>query len=520
MPRLAAVLAMLLPAAIFAAGEGPAYRDAKGVGEALRAAAARAPGRLDVSELARDASGAPIWLARAGSTRTTDPAILIVGGLDGRHLVGTEMVLRLADEATSGTVEAGDWLESTTLFLVPSVNPSAAGSFFAKPRDEQRGLAASLDTDRDGRRGEDMRDDIDGDGFIAAIRYEDPAGTMVSDGEGGALLREAKRGEGERGRWKLAPEGRDDDGDKDLNEEADAGTNLARNFPVNYEWHARNSGEGPVSTTETRALIDFIIDNPRIAALVVFGPEDNLLTSPPADKTSRLRSAIPREGRNPFDDDDDEGPGKPVEHPHAEDVPIIRRLGELYRKDLGLSKEVGVPGSSDAWKGSLGAWTYYARGRLVLATPAWTPAMQLALLGDPDKEAEKRLKKFEDVKQDQRFLDWLQKTSPDSFRPWKRVEHPLRPGGVAEVGGFAPFAKINPPEPVLADLGTSHTMFVKRLVGHLPHVRQSRGAPGGRGAAAARGGGLRALGARPQHGHPAGRIGPGRRIDPRPRDAA
>jgi hypothetical protein len=443
----------------FANAETPPskYHNAAELSQILRDAKARAPQLLDVKELAKDSTGQPIWLVEAGSRRDSDPAILLVGGLDGRHLVGTEMLLALVDDLTTTPTETAEFLSSTTLYLMPRVNTSAAEKFFASPREEQSGLAAKRDADHDGSTSEDMADDLDGDGQIASLRYEDPRGTLVTDGENGELLRDAKSAEGEVGRWVLVSEGIDNDGDESFNEEADAGVNLARNFPIMFEWFGRNSGLHGASEPETRAIADFIAGHPRIAAVVVYGPEDNMLTSPPGDKSS-----------NP--DKDQDGARKPVELPNKADLPYIRRIGELYRKDLGLKKEVGVSNSSTAAKGSLGAYAYFARGRLALSTPVWTPEMQVALLKDATKDEEKRLKKFEDVKNEQRFLDWVKATDAEAWRGWKPVAHPFDATKKAEAGGLAPFAKINPPAAILGDLATTHTMFVRRLVTQLPRT--------------------------------------------------
>lgn len=443
----------------FANAEPPPakYHNAEELSQILRDAKARAPQLLDVKELARDSAGHPIWLVEAGSRRESDPAILLVGGLDGRHLVGTEMLLALVDDLTTTPTETAEFLSSTTLYLMPRVNTSAAEKFFATPRAEQSGLAATRDADHDGLVGEDMPDDIDGDGQIASLRFEDPRGTLVTDGENGELLRDAKTTEGEVGRWMLVSEGTDNDGDESFNEEADAGVNLARNYAIMFEWFGRNSGLHAMSESETRAVADFLIAHPRIAAVVVYGPEDNMFTSPPGDKSSSP-------------DKNGGGPSKPVELPNKADLPYIRRIGELYRKDLGLKKEVAVPGSATAAKGSLGAYAYFARGRLALSTPVWTPEMQVALLKDASKDEEKRLKKFEDVKNEQRFLDWLKIHNPEGWRGWKPVAHPFDATKKAEAGGFAPFAKINPPAAILGDLATTHTMFVRRLVTNMPRT--------------------------------------------------
>jgi hypothetical protein len=54
--------------------------------------------------------------------------------------------------------------------------------------------------------------------------------------------------------------------------------------------------------------------------------------------------------------------------------------------------------------------------------------------------------------------------------PWKAFEHPDFPGKKVEVGGFAPFAKSNPPEKLLGELMEKHGKFLTELAGKLPRI--------------------------------------------------
>ena len=59
--------------------------------------ASRSSGLMEVETLATDAQRRSIPLVRAGSGRPEDPAVLLVAGLDGRHLIGTEFLRPPAD---------------------------------------------------------------------------------------------------------------------------------------------------------------------------------------------------------------------------------------------------------------------------------------------------------------------------------------------------------------------------------------------------------------------------------------
>ena len=54
---------------------------------------------------------------------------------------------------------------------------------------------------------------------------------------------------------------------------------------------------------------------------------------------------------------------------------------------------------------------------------------------------------------------------------WQKFEHPDFPGQNVEIGGFAPFAKSNPPEKLLPKLVASHAKFLNELVRKLPRIQ-------------------------------------------------
>jgi hypothetical protein len=152
--------------------------------------------------------------------------------------------------------------------------------------------------------------------------------------------------------------------------------------------------------------------------------------------------------------------------------------------------------------GSFSDWMYFDRGRLSLAARPWSPALQLALDKEKEKEKEKESaeakkkeqseEKKEEAKpeekksdkksaekpaeedkrneEDRAFLKWIDEHAKDAFVPWTHFDHPDLKGKEVEIGGFAPFAKSNPPEPRLADLSTRHGAFLTQLVQKLPRV--------------------------------------------------
>jgi len=164
-----------------------------------------------------------------------------------------------------------------------------------------------------------------------------------------------------------------------------------------------------------------------------------------------------------------------------DDLPYYRELGKAWRDALGLKKE--LPPAAEA--GTLSDWMYFHRGRLSLAARPWTTALQLELdkgkkeeKKDEKKDAEKpKDEKKEDKKADNRneeeraVLKWFDENAKEAFVPWKRIDHPDFPGKTVEVGGYAPFARSNPPEQLLEGLAQKHGEFLTALAQKFAEVR-------------------------------------------------
>jgi hypothetical protein len=108
-------------------------------------------------------------------------------------------------------------------------------------------------------------------------------------------------------------------------------------------------------------------------------------------------------------------------------------------------------------------------GRLAFGSYGWVmPAMPAdtargaarAERGDaPDPLADERA-----------ALRWLRANAPGAIVEWRRVSHPDFPGRVVEVGGFRPYARLNPPAALLDSVLAAQTAFVRELAGLLPRV--------------------------------------------------
>lgn len=412
-----------------------------------------------------------VWLVELGNETEIDrakrPAMLLVAGIEGNDQIGTATALAWVEHLLSSP-ESRSVLEKNTVYVLPRVNPDAAMAYFERPQMERAATYLPHDDDHDGLVDEDGGEDLNNDGLITAMRVQDPDGEYILDPTDPRLLLKADKARGEVGAWRLLTEGRDNDGDEEWNEDGAGGVNLNRNFPYQFKYFAPSAGQHPMSEMETRALADFVVGHSNIGIVFTFGASDNLMKTP--------------EGK-------EEGGQRPPTSLHKDDVAFYRELGKSWRESLSLKKE--LTGVTEP--GTFSDWIYFHRGRLSLAARTWSPGVQVELdksgqnpeenpkQSDSDsasKRSESNDKPDPKPKpdsdnrneEDRAFLKWLDRHAPQAFLPWKEIEHPDFPGKKVEIGGFAPFARTNPPEALLGPLVEKQVKYLTELAGKLPRV--------------------------------------------------
>jgi hypothetical protein len=455
---------------------GAEYYDNKSLGRRLSSLAEENPSLVRIDTLALSMRKRKVWLVELGKGTKQDrqirPAMLVVAGIEGNDLIGCSIAVtwieRLVEQYQDDT-ETAELLKNTTIYIVPRLNPDAAGHFFAELKIETSVNHKPVDDDHDGLLDEDGPDDLNEDGLITWMRIEDPEGEYILDPNDNRLLLKADHLKSEVGEWRYLREGIDNDHDERWNEDGPGGVNFNRNFPYNYKFFAEDAGVHQVSEAETRALADFVIEHRNIGIVVTYGSADNLLKTP--------ESAEPA------------GRREPMTKIHRDDAGYYRVVGKLYRETLGLKKELedaSVPGTfSD--------WMYYHRGRLSLAAKPWSPAVAVELSKAAGKEkkpedkaeeqeqqdseskpekSDKRADKDEDKRnqQERKELKWFDEHSPEAFVDWQPIEHPDFPGRRAEVGGYRPFAMTNPPAEMVGEIAAKHADFLAKAAQKLPRI--------------------------------------------------
>jgi hypothetical protein len=476
-PRRFALVLSLVPLACAAlrAGEqevvdsGP-YRDEGALATALADLAASRADAVSLGSIGASRGGRPIHLLEVAAPGRVPPgerpAILLVAGLDGGHLVGTEVAIEAVKALLAAPPEdeaIRRLLEEKTLYVVPRANPDGAAARFESPLRERAGNGRPRDDDRDGRVDEDGPNDLDGDGVLVRMRVPDPEGTFVADEVDPRLLREADALKGERGTWKVMDEGTDDDDDGEANEDPPGDARPHLNFPHGFAEHSADGGAHAASEIEARALLDFCLSHPNLAAVLAWGPQDNLVETPAEGDTEKGVGA--GEEGFPF------GGTAPVTKLLADDLPIVREIGERYREITGSKAK----GEAAVAGGTFSGWSYFHRGIPSFAATLWTPPLDTGTETKPaqpdSKPASKRDSKEEkELEEERKRLRWNDEAlGGEGFVAWHEVAHPEH--GTVEVGGWRPFVRRNPPPSEIAPLGEPQARFLAALGDSLPAVR-------------------------------------------------
>jgi len=449
------------------------YYSNKSLGRRLPSVAKREPNLIRVQSVAQSLGKRKVWLVEIGqgaeADRKTRPAMLMVAGIEGNDLIGCSVAVSWIEhliEQYESDSKIKELLRTTTLYVIPRLNPDAAERFFAKPKFETSLNDRPVDSDHDGLVDEDGPEDLNGDGLITSMRVEDRQGQYIVDPADDQLLVKADALKGEIGRWRYLTEGIDNDHDEQWNEDGPGGVNFNRNFPYNYEFFAPDAGLHQVSESETRALADFVIEHPNIGIVVTYGTADNLLKTPEAAPSAPAPSG---EGKSRG--------RKPTAAIDQNDLPYYRVMGEKYRESLGLKKE--MEGAS--CPGTFSDWMYFHRGRLSLAACPWSPAIgvELAKPGQAEQKSEDDEKKVSGKsktdqekhnEQQRKELRWFDEHAPEAFIRWQPIEHPDFPGQRVEVGGYRPFSHTNPPAAMVEDIAARHADFLTKVAQQLPRI--------------------------------------------------
>jgi hypothetical protein len=384
------------------------YYDHAGITEICKKIVAAYPDLAKVESIGKSFKGRDLWVLTITDFKKGDPSkkpgMYIDGNIHSNEVQGSEFAMYTAwylTESFNDTKYIQELLADKVFYIVPTINPDGRDSYFHQPNNgsSPRSGVIPVDNDRDGLVNEDPYDDLDGDGNIVSMRRKNPNGRFKVDPSDPNRMIQV--GPEEKGDYEfLGQEGKDNDGDGLVNEDG-----YVFEYDPNRDWgwgwqpnYIQNGAyKYPFSLPENRAVMEFVMKHPNIAAaqsyhnaggMILRGPGDpnDLVTYNGADL--QVYDAIGKKGE--------------------ELLPGYRYL--VVYKDL-----------YSAYGGELD-WFYGGRGIFTYSNELWTPYLMFNkdATRDPQDNASYQFDRYLLFK--------------DAFIPWHEFDHPQY--GKIEIGGY------------------------------------------------------------------------------------
>ncbi len=436
------------------------------------------PNLVSLYSVGQSFEGREIWQMtitnKATGPDTDKPAMFIEGNRHSGEVTAAEAALYFARHILTnyGKDPALTRLVDTKALYVKVKNNPDGSELYLNTAQSNRSTVRPHDDDRDGLLDEDPPEDLDGDGLILQMRkkVEDGKGDSVTDPDDptGRIMKRVGRGKGNYLTWS---EGIDSDGDGRYNEDGIGGLDLHRNYPENWRpepgldmtgrgWTQGGAGEYPLSETETRAVVLFLLEHPNVSVAQTMDTTVPMLLRPPS--TSRSEESMFPEDLKLYRYFDAEG-RKITGYPYAGDVYWdYAHAGRESRDMRAMAAEMGfeLPREDQGSPlfGHSPDFGYFQYGAIWYGDELWNGGRMKDYNGDG---------RITDVEN----LRWLDENLPGKyFKPWTKFNHPTL--GEVEIGGFNPkFFRQNPPPEILEEWAAKEARFNLLLAASLPQVR-------------------------------------------------
>ncbi len=429
------------------------YYDQDMVTDALKQMHQAWPNLTELESLGKSAEGRDIWCLTITNEKTgkaeTKPAMYVDGAIHGNEIQATEVCLYTAWTLLT---KHGQWdritelLDHASFYIIPTINVDSRARYFTDPTSYKIGRTAQVphDDDHDGLSDEDPANDLDGDGRILQMRIKDPHGQWKTHPDDPRVMVRIKPGE--EGQWtRLGLEGFDDDGDGLVNEDGPGYLDMNRNW--GFQWQPpsvqKGSGDFPFSTSNIRAIADFLLDRPNIAFGFAFHNYGGMFLRGPG---SKLSPPMPPKDLQVFD--------------------YLGREGERtvpgYRYLVSMNDLYTTYGDFDEFLYQIfGAYAYV--GELYMSAQAAYRGYRDETNGKDGNLWSRRPRLVER----QQFNDHLM--MGEMFTPWHAFKHPTY--GDIEIGGWREFSVRTSPGWMLPDMLHRNAMFVIWTASQLPRIK-------------------------------------------------
>jgi hypothetical protein len=389
------------------------YYDHAGITALCKRISAAYPNLARLESIGKSFQGRDIWCLVITDYKKGNPddkpGMYIDGNIHSNEVQGSEFAMYTAwylTESFNDTRFIQELLGDKVFYIVPTINPDARDNFFhaANTASSPRSGLVPVDNDRDGQVNEDGFDDLDGNGSITMMRRKSAKGRYREDpSEPGRMI---QVGADEKGEYEfLGNEGLDNDGDGLINEDGEGFYDPNRDWGWGWQPNYIQNGayKYPFSLPENRAVMDFVMKHPNIAAAQSYHNSGGMI----------LR-----------------GPGgqEDIGTYNAQDLQIYDALGKKGEQLIpGYRYLVVYKDLYSAYGGELD-WFYGGRGIYTFSNELWTSF----LLFNKENPGENANYQFD------RYLLFR-----DAFVEWKEFNHPQY--GRIEIGGFKKnFGRMHP----------------------------------------------------------------------------
>ena len=361
--------------------------------KALHDLVAAYPELLSIQSLGQSVAGREMWLVTINNPGTgpdtEKTAMFIDGNIHGNEIQAAEAVLYSIWYLTKsyGKIQRLTKLvDERAFYMLPMENPDGREVWFHQPATPHylRGGVKPTDNDYDGEYDEDPPDDLDGDGHITGMWKADPLGRYQRDPDDDRFFKRVDSDKPPGGWTFIGQEGLDNDGDGQINEDGPGGYDPNRNWPSDWQPNHIQFGAGdyPFSLPETRAIGQFLLAHPNVAAYQSYHNAGGMILRGPAAEYLKY----PRSDERVFQELQDEG---------AKILPFYRPM--ITHKDL-YTVHGGEKG-----------WAYEGLGVIGFTNELWTNKRMYMKEEGPSSE---ELKKFRDLLQFE-----------DVFVPYHEFDH-------------------------------------------------------------------------------------------------
>jgi len=400
--------------------------------EHLQQLAAAAPEFVRLHSLYTTVEGRQEWLVEVSDFATgpaeEKPGYLVHANVHAVEVSGTTACLVLLERLLTDKALL-PLLQNIVFYILPRVNPDGAEYALTtggqiRSRNEYRPRKNGL-----------IPQDVNGDGLILQMRWEDPLGPYRPDEEEPRLM--VRRRPGDQGPFfQLMREGLIENYDGGPIQEAIRSHDFNRNWSAHWEPEHRQPGAGDYafSHPEMQAIAEWTRSHPNIFGMLGFHNGCNAVLRPSATS--------------------------PDEHLPAADVKLMKELGEMGAQLTGFPLRAVRDYKPDnappiSLKGHFTDWGYFSLGSFVFEIELGNAFNAAGISTEEYFAADEYTREVLFMR---RVLKYADSAAHEGFVNWQSFMHPQL--GRVEIGGMKSVFGATPPPQAMEAIGANCTAFI------------------------------------------------------------